>query len=91
MVLLKVPSIALVEELPSFPRAETEKETIDRILGYEYKSKSVTKMQDWIIGGNKCECCRRNDVSSMNVGAVKKELEHKYSISTVSFLEKSEF
>jgi hypothetical protein len=41
-LLLKVPSPALIEELSSFPdHNETTKETIDRLISYEFSSESV--------------------------------------------------
>ena len=83
-VMIKVPSQALIEELTSFPNQnETTRETIDRLLQYEFTSQSVDitePLPEWRSSGPSCKIYKVSDapiaikdVMSMKVGAMKSE------------------
>lgn len=88
LLVIKVPSLALIEELSSFPNQnETTEETLNRLLQYEFTSQSVDIPEvivAWRSGGPSCKVYGEshdantnivNDMMSMKVGAMKTELK----------------
>ena len=75
LLVVKVPSQALVKELSSFPNQnETTEETIIRLLWYEFTFKSVHRYMVWRSGDPSCTIYRKikdvvtvEDITSMNV------------------------